>query len=144
MKLEDYKIKLKDINDQDIGHSSEIFDRLLSRRFSNNVDKKVDSVVSEKKVLKPSERMLQEIAKHGFVMDQLEEVLKVRGSQLIISSAGSGKTTALIFKIIYDLQTGETTRVVNINSNNIRVPEKIWVSTFLKTGACGYFESNIF
>ena len=114
--------------DFDSVEENEIFKRLMSKRFNEkaaSIDKKV----------KPSDRMLMELKNHGFNMSQLEDVLRQRGNQLIISSAGSGKTTALIFKIIRDLLTGETTKVVNINGNNLRVPEKIWVSTFLKTGA---------
>lgn len=44
-------------------------------------------------------------------------------------------TTTLIFKIMYDIISGEATKIVNINDNNIRVTDKIWVSTFLKSGA---------
>ena len=44
-------------------------------------------------------------------------------------------TTTLIFKIMYDIISGEATKVVNINDNNILVTDRIWVSTFLKSGA---------
>lgn len=44
-------------------------------------------------------------------------------------------TTTLIFKIMYDIISGEATKIVNINDNNVRVTDKIWVSTFLKSGA---------
>lgn len=44
-------------------------------------------------------------------------------------------TTTLIFKIMYDIISGEATKVVNINDNHILVTDKIWVSTFLKSGA---------
>lgn len=44
-------------------------------------------------------------------------------------------TTTLIFKIMYDIISGEATKIVNINDNNIRVTDRIWVSTFLKSGA---------
>lgn len=92
-----------------------------------------DEKVVEK--LKPSEKLLQNIHSYGFDMTQLETVLKTKGNQLIVSCAGSGKTTSIIFKIIYDLKTGRSTVLRNINGNNVRVPDKIWVATFLKTGA---------
>lgn len=101
-----------------------IFDEVMNFSDTNGDEKK----------LKPSERLLKDIVGYGYNMDQLEVVLKTKENQLIISSAGSGKTTAIIFKVIYDLKTGRSTKLVNINNNNIRVPDSIWVSTFLKTG----------
>lgn len=109
--------------------SAEIFDKLMS--FKDGV-KTGDTA---KKRLKPSEILLEDIKGYGFDMSQLEEVLKTKGNQLIISCAGSGKTTALIFKVIYDLRTGRATRVITVNGNSVRVPEKIWVATFLKSGS---------
>lgn len=85
--------------------------------------------------LKPSERLLLDIENYGFIMDELKPVLTTKGNQLIISCAGSGKTTALIFKVIFDLKSGRATKVIDVNGSNVRVAEKIWVATFLKTGA---------
>lgn len=85
--------------------------------------------------MKKSDRMLENIKNQGFNMSQLEEVIRTQGNQLIISIAGSGKTTALIFKIAYDITTKEATRMVTVNGNEIRVLDKIWVCTFLKSGA---------
>lgn len=85
--------------------------------------------------IKRSDAMLKSIESYGFNMSQLEEVIKTKGNQLIISIAGSGKTTALIFKIAYDITTGEATRIAEVNGNQIRVLDRIWVCTFLKSGA---------
>lgn len=85
--------------------------------------------------LKPSERLLAEIKEFGFELSQLETVLKCRGNQLVLSCAGSGKTTALIFKVIYDQKTGYATKQVQVNGNNVRVTDSTWVCTFLKSGA---------
>ena len=112
--------------------SNGVFDNLMSFSYSEKVKKEKQE---EEKKLKPSERLLLNIEKQGFNMDQLKDVLVTKGNQLIISCAGSGKTTALVFKIIYNIVTGEATRVVQINGNALRVPDKIWVSTFLKSGA---------
>lgn len=106
--------------------SESIFDKVMN--FS--AEEKVGTVK-----LKPSERLLKDIKSYGFDLTQLEPVLKTKGHQLIVSCAGSGKTTALTFKTIYDLKSGRSTVLKNMNGNNIRVPDKIWVSTFLKSGA---------
>ena len=110
--------------------SNAIFDRLMNFSYG----KKPEEIVEEKK-LKPSERLLLNIKKSGVVMDQLEPMLKTKGNQLIISCAGSGKTTALLYKVNYDFMTGEATKLSEVNGNVIRVPERIWVCTFLKSGA---------
>lgn len=89
----------------------------------------------ELKKMKPSDRLLYEIESYGFDMSQLKTVLKQTGNQLTIACAGSGKTTALVFKVIYDIKTGRATRIIEVNGRNIRTPEKIWVCTFLRTGA---------
>lgn len=109
---------------------SSLFKNLMD--FSSDEKSKKPVV---KKKLKPSELLLKNIEGFGFDMKQLETVLKTQGNQLIVSGAGSGKTTSLIFKIIYDIKTGFATKVIELNGNNIRVPESIWVSTFLKSGA---------
>lgn len=90
---------------------------------------------SEGKKMKKSDKLLLKIKEDGFNMSQLEEVVKAKGNQLVISIAGSGKTTSLIFKIMYDITTGEATKVVTVNDNDMRVLDRIWVCTFLKSGA---------
>lgn len=107
-----------------------IFDALMDFSAKDILSSEV-----KPKKLKPSEKLLKEIEAYGFDMSQLNTVLKTKGHQLIVSCAGSGKTTSIIFKIIYDLKTGNSTVVKSINGNNIRVPDKIWVATFLKSGA---------
>lgn len=111
---------------------SSLFKNLMD--YSDSEPKK-PVVSTEKKKLKPSEILLKKIEGFGFDMSQLETVLKTQGNQLIVSGAGSGKTTSLIFKIVYDIKTGFATKVIELNGNRIRVPETIWVSTFLKSGA---------
>lgn len=104
--------------------SQGIFDELMSYSSREKMPK-----------MKPSERLLKDIQGYGFNMSQLREILLTKGNQQIVSCAGSGKTTSLIFKIIYDLKSGRATRVINVNDNPIRIAEKIWVATFLRTGA---------
>ena len=101
--------------------------------FNDSNNKQKTSVV--KPTMKPSDRLLHNIKSQGFDMSQLESVLRTAGNQLILSCAGSGKTTSLIFKVLFDQKTGYATKLVTVNGNTIRVPQKIWVCTFLKTGA---------
>ena len=112
--------------------SNSIFDNLMNYSRGEKQEVKKNEEV---KKMKPSERVLLNIEKQGFNMSQLKDVLMEKGNQLIISCAGSGKTTALVFKIIYNIATGEATRLVEVNGNRLRVPDKIWVSTFLRSGA---------
>lgn len=107
--------------------TNDIFSRVMD--YSSTPSKTV------KPKIKKSERLLMNIEKQGFNMSQLEDVIKTRGNQLIISIAGSGKTTALIFKIIYDIVSGEATRIASPNNNELRVLDRVWVCTFLKSGA---------
>ena len=104
-----------------------IWDNLMN--FSRN------SRDEELKKLKPSDRLLAEIKSYGFNMSQLIDVLKCKGNQLTISCAGSGKTTSLVFKVIYDIKTNQATKISTVNGNQIRVLDKIWVCTFLRSGA---------
>lgn len=106
-----------------------IFNNLMNY---NSVEHKAEET---KKQVKPSEKLLSDLKGFGFEMPQLESILKCQGNQLILSCAGSGKTTALIFKVIFDQRTGWATRVKEVNGNKIRVIDKTWVCTFLKSGA---------
>lgn len=104
-----------------------IFDNLLA--YSKNGKNE------EIKKIKPSDRLIYELKEFGFEMSQLETILRTRGNQLILSCAGSGKTTALVFKVIFDQKTGYATKQVEVNGNKLRVTDKTWVCTFLKSGA---------
>lgn len=84
----------------------------------------------------PSGYFLNRVCQEGFVMDELEGVLKETGDQLVISGAGSGKTSGLIFKIMYDIITGQATKILTPPGGQpIRVTDSILVSTFLASGA---------
>lgn len=108
--------------------SNNIFDNVMNYSSKSSESK-------PKQKVKKSDLMLENIKKMGFNMTQLEDVIRVKGNQLILSIAGSGKTTGLLFKVEYDITTGEATRVAKVNGNEIRVLDKIWVCTFLKSGA---------
>lgn len=84
---------------------------------------------------KASEKFLESISSMGYDLTAMESVLKGSGNQLVLACAGAGKTTATIFKIIYETKTGELIRKVEVNGNTIRTMARVWVSTFLRTGA---------
>ena len=67
---------------------------------------------------------------------ELHNAITTAGNQIINAIAGSGKTTMLNFKIMYDIVTGEAVTLQAIpNGTAVRVVNKMWVCTFLKTGA---------
>lgn len=67
---------------------------------------------------------------------ELHNALTCVGNQVINAVAGSGKTSALTFKVIYDIVTGESVIMKSINGGTpIRAVDGMWVCTFLKTGA---------
>ena len=110
----------------------DIFDSLMEFSAVDFSKKKAEK--SETK-LKPSEKIIKEIRENGFDMSQLETVLRTKGNQLILSCAGSGKTTSLVFKVIYDQKTAFATRIVEVNGNKVPRSEPTWVCTFLHSGA---------
>lgn len=75
----------------------------------------------------------------GVNIDELKDIFECRGNALIASGAGSGKTTALVLKILHDHYCGLCDKVIEIPSVNganfVRVPSNILVTTFLKSGA---------
>lgn len=81
-------------------------------------------------------RKLEEL---GMNLDELKPILECKDNTLILSGAGSGKTTALILKIIRDLISGDMMKMTTVNSvygtTQVQVPANILVATFLKTGA---------
>lgn len=75
----------------------------------------------------------------GYNLTELKPALEQNGNALIISCAGSGKTTFLELKLIHDYLSGElfTEREVQTASGVMKqkVISRVFISTFLKTGA---------
>ena len=108
--------------------------------FSSNLEEptkkeKPKRATYVKKKDSASERFLESISSIGYDLTELEDVLRTWGNQLVLSCAGSGKTTSTIFKLIYGIKTGKLTKKVEINGNTVRTVAPIWVSTFLNSGA---------
>lgn len=67
---------------------------------------------------------------------ELYYALTTDGNQIINAAAGAGKTTALISKIQKDIATGSCMRVQTLpNGMNVQVVDKVFVGTFLRSGA---------
>jgi len=75
------------------------------------------------------------LTKQGYNLTELGKILREQKSQLIVTGAGSGKTTAIILKTLADLKTGNSTHQVTHKGMTTEVSDKIWISTFLKSGA---------
>ena len=100
----------------------------VSGAYSGTFDAKARSVEFYKR--------LQEC---GVNTEELKDIFECKGNALIASGAGSGKTTALVLKILHDHYCGLCDKVIEIPSANggnfVRVPSNILVTTFLKSGA---------
>lgn len=92
-----------------------------------------------KKNSAPVKKLYERIEGIGINMDELRDILDCTENQLILSGAGSGKTTGLVLKLIKGLVSGEYMKTAEIRDvegvKRIQVPKKIFVGTFLKTGA---------
>lgn len=67
---------------------------------------------------------------------ELYTAITTGGNQKVQATAGSGKTTMLLFKIMRDIITGETMRMQTLpNGMSVKVVDKVFVGTFLRSGA---------
>ena len=104
-----------------------------SYKFKNNDLKETLTEEEELNWLDDSDKEKYE---ESFSYTELYDVLKTEGNQVINAIAGSGKTTTLIFKIMYDIITGEAMCLKSVPSGmQVRTVNKMWVCTFLRSGA---------
>ena len=73
--------------------------------------------------------------KEDYSIEEMQEILDCDDNMLIVSCAGSGKTTTLILKLIRDFLKGKFVKKRIVNGMEISTTCNILVSTFLKTGA---------
>ena len=85
------------------------------------------------------EKFYKNLEKLGYNLDELKPALEQSGTSLIISCAGSGKTTFLELKLIHDYLSGELFEDKPLNTaDGVRMQKvlsRVFISTFLKTGA---------
>lgn len=110
-----------------------VFDDLAS--YSPNIrnGSSTKDVLSEDKV----EDLILKLEREGFNLEEMKPILYENGNQLIISGAGSGKTTILLFVVQKDILTGEATKLVQLPNSTepTRVMDNVLVCTFLSSGA---------
>lgn len=88
-----------------------------------------------------SDKFNSKLVEFGYNLDELKDFLDCEENMLVLSGAGAGKTTGLVFKIIRDLVSGNAVKFIDVpNPNGVGVTRvatqcNILVSTFLKTGA---------
>lgn len=75
----------------------------------------------------------------GINLEELRPVFECKNNLLILSGAGSGKTTSLVLKLIHDLLSGDMMKSYFTPSvyghTEVKIPARILVSTFLRSGA---------
>lgn len=111
-------------------------DLALNELSENDLAEYEDSVSISVERYNTLEDILKARYEKSIEFTELYKVLKTYGNQEINAIAGSGKTTALIFKIMYDIVTGEAVTLKSINGGTpVRVVNNMWVCTFLRSGA---------
>lgn len=106
---------------------------------SNNIasSNSGDGVLNERELKERD--FLTRLTRCGVNLDELGSILNTNSNMLVLSGAGSGKTTSLVLKIIHDLYVGDCYKVMEIPSaygvNTVAIPANILVTTFLKSGA---------
>lgn len=85
-----------------------------------------------------SSGLFKDKIKNEYNLEELDSIISDfdKRCQLVVTGAGTGKTTALKLSILSGIYDGKM-QVKGYNFQGIEVPEvgKIWVSTFLKSGA---------
>jgi DNA helicase II / ATP-dependent DNA helicase PcrA len=86
------------------------------------------SMIDFKSDVNPSQQYVNILAEK-YNLNQILPILNNYGNALIVSAAGSGKTTALAMKICYDFLNGR------MNTDTEGLIQKVWLGTFLRSGA---------
>lgn len=93
-----------------------------------------DDIISSREYEKVSDEIKGNYTKE-IQYTEFAKMLLSDGDNLVISGAGSGKTTALVFKIMKDILTGEATKTIEVGEGKVNVVDDIFIGTFLKSGA---------
>lgn len=113
-----------------------IYERMENYKSPFEQAKETTDTNKQEDVLNHQDRYIQQIKEEGFHIEKIEPILKTQGTQLVISGAGSGKTTVLSFQVQNDIITREATKLIQMPNSPepVRVVDNILVCTFLKTG----------
>ena len=96
-KLSDFKSNIPDKSKNNFKGRSNSFKINQDLDFSN---------------LSKSDQFIEKLKASHFNLDEMEDAIKQKGSQLIVAIAGSGKTTTLLCKLQYNILTGELTKKI--------------------------------
>lgn len=110
---------------------------LVNERESKTLDSIFNDLMNmgENKVGSTYEEIEKYLESQGYNLSELSKILREQRTQQIVTGAGSGKTTAIILKTLVDLKTGNSTHKVEYKGMVTEVSDRIWISTFLKSGA---------
>ena len=126
------------MEDSLFGDINEFFDKKAEENdIKSGVDTlRVNTTAKPKDVV---EIFFEKLEGMGMNLNELRPILEEDDNLLAISGAGAGKSTLLILRVILDLLKGKHMKVSTVDSiygkQQVVVPGKILVSTFLKTGA---------
>ena len=113
-------------------------DEEIKSKIATSCNSEVTGVASSQRDMRVCD-FFQRVERCGINLNELRDILAYGGTMEIVSGAGSGKTTALVLKIIFDIVSGDATKTVVIPSASggtaVTVVPNILVTTFLKSGA---------
>ena len=108
--------------------------------LSEDGKSKVSSVIENNKISEETFFSLDVSDRNAFERvveySELYKALTTDGNLLVNAIAGGGKSSFLIFKIMYDIVTGESMRLQSLpTGGTVSMVDKVWVCTFLRSGA---------
>lgn len=81
-------------------------------------------------------KIFTKLANYGYDLSELQPAVEQRGNKLVITCAGSGKTTMLCVNVLHDLEAGQYQRQVQTSTGLTRTEDtQVWVGTFSASGA---------
>lgn len=81
-------------------------------------------------------KIFTKLANYGYDLSELQPAVEQQGNKLVITCAGSGKTTMLCVNVLHDLEAGQYQRQVQTSTGLTKTEDtQVWVGTFSASGA---------
>ena len=81
-------------------------------------------------------KIFTKLANYGYDLSELQPAVEQQGNKLVITCAGSGKTTMLCVNVLRDLEAGQYQRQVQTSTGLTKTEDtQVWVGTFSASGA---------